>query len=287
MSALNTPLIVKQKAVVKAFSEFNIENETFEFFVYNFSNKYEGLIGNDILRKYKSIIDFEKDTLTLNNVTLPLHIYENPKSIIQIRPGEHLYKIPVSTETGNIIINNIHINNEITIDEGLYTVQNSETCIKINNATKNDLVVEVDKLLQTEVITEIHNVNKLPVKINNANIDFDSILKNIRTNHLNAEERRELKILIESNIDIISNDNEKLTFTHEIKHNIITKDEIPIKSKIYRYPYIHKNEIQKQITEMLSNGIITPSSSPYNSPVWVVPKKADASGIKKFRLVID
>ncbi|XP_048515211.1 uncharacterized protein LOC105692809 [Athalia rosae] len=29
------------------------------------------------------------------------------------------------------------------------------------------------------------------------------------------------------------------------------------------------------------------SSSPYNSPVWVVPKKTDASGAKKWRIVID
>lgn len=34
-------------------------------------------------------------------------------------------------------------------------------------------------------------------------------------------------------------------------------------------------------------GIIEPSDSPYNAPVWVVPKKSDASGKKKWRIVID
>lgn len=38
---------------------------------------------------------------------------------------------------------------------------------------------------------------------------------------------------------------------------------------------------------MLEQGIITESNSPYNSPLWIVPKKKDASGQPKWRIVID
>lgn len=38
---------------------------------------------------------------------------------------------------------------------------------------------------------------------------------------------------------------------------------------------------------MLDQVIITNSTSPWSAPIWVVPKKADASGIKKWRIVID
>lgn len=38
---------------------------------------------------------------------------------------------------------------------------------------------------------------------------------------------------------------------------------------------------------MLDHGIIQHSTSPYTSPIWVVPKKMDASGKKKVRVVID
>lgn len=48
-----------------------------------------------------------------------------------------------------------------------------------------------------------------------------------------------------------------------------------------------QKEIASQIQKLLNNGIIRPSISPYSSPVWIVPKKADASGKKKFRMVID
>lgn len=42
---------------------------------------------------------------------------------------------------------------------------------------------------------------------------------------------------------------------------------LPIAVKPYRYPYFQKNEIEKQIRELLQSGIIQPTSSPYSSPV--------------------
>jgi len=38
---------------------------------------------------------------------------------------------------------------------------------------------------------------------------------------------------------------------------------------------------------MIEQVIIRKSKSPYCSPIWIVPKKSDASGKSKFRLVVD
>ena len=80
---------------------------------------------------------------------------------------------------------------------------------------------------------------------------------------------------------------DKLGKACDFKHSIHTSNDIPINRRQYRYPLIHQKEIQKQISALLSNGIITPSKSPYNSPLWIVPKKEDENGVKHWRLVID
>ena len=45
--------------------------------------------------------------------------------------------------------------------------------------------------------------------------------------------------------------------------------------------------MEKQIKELLKQGIINRSKSPYNSPIWTVPKKMAASNDKKYRMVVD
>ena len=45
--------------------------------------------------------------------------------------------------------------------------------------------------------------------------------------------------------------------------------------------------INTETAKLTDNNAIRTSDSPYNSPVWVVPKKADSQGRKRWRMVID
>lgn len=80
---------------------------------------------------------------------------------------------------------------------------------------------------------------------------------------MNLEEKTEIFKLIKEYKNIFYQPNSDLTFTHAIKHKIRTINDVPIFSKSYRYPYIHKNEVKNQVQEMLDTGIIRPSNSTY------------------------
>lgn len=112
-------------------------------------------------------------------------------------------------------------------------------------------------------------------------------MSELRLNHLNTEERSKLVKVVRNYEEIFLCAGQSLTFTDGIKHEINTKDELPVYGKSYRYPYSHKEEVQKQIFKMLDQGMIRPSNSPWSSPIWIVPKKLDASGHRKWRLVVD
>jgi hypothetical protein len=50
---------------------------------------------------------------------------------------------------------------------------------------------------------------------------------------------------------------------------------------------LKKKEIDKQIEQLEQVGIISPSDNSWNAPLLVVPKKTDALGIQKYRVIID
>lgn len=75
--------------------------------------------------------------------------------------------------------------------------------------------------------------------------------------------------------------------THILRHRIPTTDDYPINTKQYRFPQIHKKESNRQVQELLEGGIIRPSISPYNTPIWIVPKKVDSQDNKRWRMVLE
>lgn len=113
------------------------------------------------------------------------------------------------------------------------------------------------------------------------------LLENTRMDHIGNKDRQSIWQIISSYSDVYTLPGDPLPATNLTNHKITLTEDKVINQKQYRYPEVHKEEVEKQINDMLEKEIIKPSNSPYNSPLWIVPKKTDASGKKKWRIVID
>lgn len=109
----------------------------------------------------------------------------------------------------------------------------------------------------------------------------------LRAQHMTASQKEGILKLTRQYPSLFSDPDERLTFTTNVVGQITTNTDTAIYSKSYPYPMTMRPFVDKEIGKLLADGIIRPSRSPYNSPVWVVPKKSDASGQRKYRLVID
>ena len=90
---------------------------------------------------------------------------------------------------------------------------------------------------------------------------------------LTTEQQRRLMILLGQYRKVFAKDMSELGHTSVYKHKIDTGDARPIRQRFYRHSAEAQKEAEKQIKEMLENGIIEKSTSEWHFPVVMVKKK--------------
>ena len=274
---------------------FNSKNLYLPFTLFHFHEYFHMLIGLDNLQTIKASVNLEKNLLQTPLVNIPLkfgiQVSNNPLNAESyLIDARSIQQIPISVsnlENGQALLSSTSFPG-LEIPNCFVTVKNSRTFIRVTNPLEEPLLITVDRPLMVEPIDDLFlNEDEPPVVskplMNKSWVDYSRF----RLDHLNPEERREIQKLIHNYYDLFQDPNEPLSATTQVKHHIRTSDEIPVFIKPYRYPQIYKQEVQRQVDKLLSQNIIRESSSPYNAPLWVVPKKMDASGQQKVRLVQD
>ena len=269
-------------------------NTNIDFILFNFHDFFNGVLGLNDLMKLNLNIDLVNKKLIGPNLEIPFKFRQHTEVdfCFSVNPQEKTVKmLPVSIFEGEIITKPGRIS-ELYIPQILSVSENGFALIEIQNPTDNTVTINLDEPLpvdpfdgnQFEIFTmdHLHNPN-----INKSQTKKSKISPLLRTDHLNSQEKILLNKLCNDYSDIFLKPGDKLTFTSKVKHEIKTSDNVPVHTKSYRFPYVHKEEVQRQINEMLEKGIIRPSCSPWSSPIWIVPKKTDASGKVKWRIVCD
>lgn len=265
------------------FPEF-CEQDDITLFVYKFHNYFDGLIGFDLLDVWGSNIDLGNKLLITRNAKIPIYMYDSRIANLheEIIPANSskLIRLPINSLDGDVLVEKQTICNCL-ISDCITNVVNNRGWVEVTNTTCNDVIFCMDQ----PVAAELFNIESECTEI--LSDRAKEVLSRLRTEHLNPEERVNLERLCANYADVFYLEGESLTFTNRIKHRIKTTDEIPVHTKSYRYPFVHRQEVRDQISKMLSQNIIRPSDSAWSSPIWIVPKKADASGKVKWRIVVD
>ena len=278
------PTLGEVRLIIKGLeASFHVVSESFPI-------PQEGILGIPFLKKHNAILDFDSDHLQIGNLNLP---FSNNKSINLPARTKRLVKIQLKNTTlKEGYISRIQCGPGIFAGESLVLNEKGKIKIFIINSTNQqvNLTIPLVELEEYSLIyppinsTEDHN---LPNKERKRASRFSQILKLIDFSDLNDEEKGSLFPVLLDYSEQFHLPSDKLGSTNVVTHKIITTDNKPIHTKQYRYPPIHREEILRQTKELLSSGIIQPSVSPYNSSLWILPKKLDSSGKKKWRMVID
>lgn len=223
-------------------------------------------------------VTFEEEPCNLEPTDEPFCIPARTERFVRIIVGKEGEFVCKARNLGNgLMVGNCIIATKGGI--GTVSLMNIDVVDKYIN--KIDL--ELDALSDFQLIKERDAIDKqiLPDRLN-------ELLKKVNIQHLNEIETKTIMKTLRNYEDLFTLKNDGLTCCNEIQHRIPTeKDTNPINVRPYRLPMSQRDEIKTQIEKMKKDGLIRPSKSAWNAPLLLVPKKAGADGIKKWRIVVD
>lgn len=248
----------------------NHDKFNFEFNVIDqeFNIPYDGIIGHDFLSQFQADISYKNNTIAFHK-----SFKLQPSTITQV--PIHF----ITNNTDNVTINGMNDRNIIV--PGNILITNETKYYPVINKSNEPFNLPPLKIIGEKAV-EVYFIQNSDSKHRSYQLK-----SNLRTEHLNKEEKEELENICESFSDIFFLPGDHLSSTDTIEHEIKTTEPSPVVTKNYRYPKVHEQEVQDQIRKMIDQNIIRPSNSPWSAPLWVVPKKKDASGKQKWRIVTD
>ncbi|UYV71169.1 EPM2AIP1 [Cordylochernes scorpioides] len=193
-------------------------------------------------------------------------------------PTRNRYSVAsIEAEDGEYVIeenNKMTQTNGLRLARSLLTVTDKKTHIWITNPYPRPLKIMKDQTLAYGSLpAEVNFIENIDKQNENDEIQFQM------NKYLSFKEQERLKQILAKYTDLFSS---RLGRTNLAKHQIHTEDAKPIKHKPYRVSAKERTIIKDQIDEMLEEGIIRPSSSPWSFPVILV-KKRDG----KYRFCVD
>lgn len=180
--------------------------------------------------------------------------------------------------------------NKFTID--IVNETELEESSKVNNFLQVNKVTEPDEKQEAE---KEYNVEECKVSFLKQDtkkyiVERKLFIENELNKHKDwtLEHFETLSSICKEFNDIFHLPEDKLSFCKGVRHQIITKEgTTPISLRNHRLAPHAKQIINETVHKLLEQDIIQPSTSPWNAPLLVVPKKPGPDGKKNWRVVVD
>lgn len=273
--------------------KLNIDDIVFmhKFYVFEKLPCYtDGILGQDFLKNYRAQLDFELNTLklTINCQMVSLTIEycnENNTDFLTVPARCESIHYFSTTINEDCFVNSQELCPGVYVASTLVTPRNGKIPFKVMNTRDENVVLNTFNL----------NISKLSdyflCQFNKSIINAErvkTLFSLLKLDGLTEEEQKSIENICAKYPDIFHITGDKLNTTSLYQQTIDLKPHhTPVYVKPYRLPQTQKVEIDKQIQGMLADGIVEESKSAWSSPLLLVPKKPDASGEKKWRVVID
>ena len=294
VSANGTPLDVKGEIkLMVSMGSFTCEHT----FIVICDLAVDYLLGADVLKKYEAIIDCKSSKLALGAHVIPIYTEQQTRPLstyfVEKIPVTVIYTQEIPGQTVQLVTCNVReLNYFVNSGEGLIEPSDVSGSVPRYLCVAQSLAT-VDP--DNRVTLQIMNISPNPIKVYRGMklgqiIPRDSILiveqsdmkacdndpyipdVNLDSSSLSPLERAKLLDVLSEYSDIFAAVAALSTQTTVVKHAIKTRGP-PIRQPLRRTPVALKDTIDKEVTKMLQQGIVQPSTSPWSSPVVMVRKR--------------
>lgn len=265
------------------------------------------IFGLDSLEKFQCTLDYFNGTVSFYDdmITISLRVNRQDNEMcakiarnFTLQPNaESILAISVPRQVkGNAYVlepSNYSHTNSFAVARALVCPRVGKVNCRVVNLTsrpvllkRNTPVATLHRLTDEQITDFVHyendheTVNALQYDFNVNEADqnmLDNILADmgidLSRSCVTDSERLQLSRLIVKYADIFAKDMSQLSKTNCYSHKIDTGDSIPQRSRMYRYSPAQKEEIERQVTQMLENDIIFPSNSLWQAPVVLIAKR--------------
>ena len=302
--------------VGEAWMSVTLNNDTFDYpCVIVRDMQYDMLIGIDLLRNRKYVLDFSRSKgeervrqtayLRLNQV---VNIPARTRKILQLKPSCPLDSCKEAWVTPEKLIVE-----DVWVEEAVSKVD-SQGRITVSLVNSNEYDVTMSRRTKVATVESYADCRVIPLKAadmqtssgpnewcstgsrcNKVHTTTETskpaqskdrgreILNAMDLRHLTRKQREIIQRLVATEQKVFSLDGEILPATPLVEYSIPTGDAKPIKKRAYRMPECQRKPLRQLLAKLEQEGIIQPSSSDWSAPVILLPKKESG----RYRLVVD